>query len=131
MALCVATAMVLASCGPSYDWAGEWKGRRAVDQPPGTDPSVAESLAVVSLSIDEKGRFKLNEEGFIKEGNVLTGGNKATLRIDRVLGRPIGNLGPEAVNLGGDRTVTAVDPETVTFERPGSDPIRLKRNRRR
>ena len=127
MALAVGAALVLVGCGPSVDWTGEWRGHREVPAPPGTDPSVAESLALVKLTVTPDGRFKLNEEGFTKEGNVIRSGQSATLKIDRVLGRAIGNLGPEAEAMGGERKLTAKTTGIIAFERPGSETIELKR----
>ncbi|MBS1721755.1 MAG: hypothetical protein JSS66_01980 [Armatimonadetes bacterium] len=119
--------LVLAGCGDRGQWVGDWKGRRALAVPPGEDPYVGESLAVVKLSILNDGHVKLTEESIGKQGSMAISGNTATITVETALDRPIGNLGKEGEALGGQRNLTLNKDGTITFARPGLEDVVLKR----
>jgi hypothetical protein len=87
-ALIVAFSLSGCAVGPG-DWVGRWEGRRPISVEPGQDPSVAYTLGRVELTIHEDGTFELLEAGMPKAGRGRYWPDRAELRIETLLGRPV------------------------------------------
>ncbi|MBS1714788.1 MAG: hypothetical protein JST30_10680 [Armatimonadetes bacterium] len=116
-------ALVPAGCSDRGDWTGEWIGRRPLNLPPGEDRSVAETLALVRLTVRPDGTFRLTEEGFAKTGSGSYGSDTATLNV-----REVDGLRPsETRDMTGSRKLALNKDGTVVFVREGDPPVVLTR----
>lgn len=118
----------LLGCQDGSNWVGEWRGSREVLIPEGADPSVAQTLAKVKLTIKPSGSFDLTEEGFTKSGDSSLGDKWAELRVKRMLGRNIESLGDQAAQAGGTRRLTLKSENEVEMTRQGYSPVLLTRS---
>ena len=121
--------LTVGSCADRSRVVGEWRGERPVRIEPGQDPSVAGTLATVKLTMKSDGRFVLTEQGFEKSGPALSEGQRWRLRIDRILDRPVAQLGPEAAMMAGERIVQPMEDGTLRFQRTGYPDVALTRSR--
>ncbi len=108
--------LATSGCQTQGAWVGEWVGTRPLLTQQREDPT-AQTLARVRLTINADGTFKLVEAGFDKEGEVVFRDKTATLTIQRMLGRPIEQLGPDIQGQGGTRTLRLEPERKMTFIR--------------
>lgn len=110
--------VLVAGCSPSFDWSGSWTGNRNLPTKPGQNPSIAYTIGKVDLTIEPSGRFTLIEGGVPKTGTASLSDQKAELRIETYMDRPIARLGsgaeamnqPVILRAQKDGSITLVDP---------------------
>lgn len=100
---------------------------REVSAPPGTDPTVATTMATVKLKIKPDGTFELTEMGFGLAGSASLGGDTGTLHVERMLDRNLGTLGDDAQGIKRERKIRLEKDGTLTYEAPDEGAIVLKR----
>jgi len=116
---------VLSGCGDRGDWSGDWIGRRPVVVPEGEDRSIAETLALIRLTIRPDGSFRLTEEGFAKTGSGSYGSDTATLTV-----RSVDGLRPsETQAMMGSRKLKLAKDGTIEYVREGDPPVVLSRHK--
>jgi len=132
MAVGCAMAWALIGCGPRNDWVGEWRGNRNLAVPEGSTPEMARMVGDVRLILRHDGTFTLTEAGMPKHGRYTTSGDVATLRVQRVLDKPIEMLGSGAEQMNRPVEVTWLGHDAIRLQDPGAffkEPITLKRHR--
>lgn len=75
----------LAGCADTSTWVGTWEGRRT-SAPASADPVIAETLALVRLTIKPDGTFDLLDGGFTASGEASLGRARSQLVVRKVLG---------------------------------------------
>jgi hypothetical protein len=132
MAVAWVMACSLIACGPGHDWVGEWRGNRNLPVPEGSTPEMAHMVGDVRLILRNDGTFTLTEAGMPKHGFYSTSGDRAMLKVRRILDKPIEMLGSGAEQMNLPIEVTWVGHDTLRINDPGAfikAPITLQRYR--
>lgn len=110
---------LLAGCsGPSFSWAGEWKGKRDLKPKPGENEVILNTIAMVSLKLNPNGTFELFEGGAPKTGDYRVDGEKAYLKVKTFFDRPIEAQGEVAVKMNQEIELSAQKDGSILFRDP-------------
>jgi len=130
------TLLILGSVGCTNDnskWVGTWKGTNkdlVADDIAAKDPIIAESIRLVKLEIKSNSTFVLERAGFPHSGSITFGSQKSTLRIEKILDRPLDQVNEETKKQNPNITLEWVDSNTIRLIDPadfGRDEIILTR----
>ena len=114
-------AVAMSGCSPSYNWVGDWSGKRDTSAYEGVTPGVAHTLATIKLTINPNGTFTILEGGIPKEGDYVSSGGKLILKPTRIMDRPVEALGEVGAKMKTEMELEAISTDKVLF-RSGSDP---------
>lgn len=121
--------IISAGCGNVRSrYVGTWIGEAEIEAPAGADPAVVTTARRVKLEIKTDGTFVLTQMGLPREGDVLFGTDRITLRVQTYVDRPISMTSREGEH--PDMTVRAEGESTLILDDPSERVGRLIRLRR-
>jgi hypothetical protein len=107
----------------SFNFEGKWSGKRSLANNEKGENPILNTIAKVELDLKPSGRFTLLEGGIPKEGTYRTEGQKAFLKVDTFMDRPIEDQGELAVKMNKEIELTVQKDGSLLFTDPaGLDP---------
>ena len=126
LALGLSLLVAFGCANQSQKWYGQWEGDLQRVDPV---DSTARTINKAELRIKADGTFLLIRSGISEEGTHQLGDDKAFLKVTKVLGRQIDQIGPAAEAMNKDLVLRWQDDGTITLDDPGGfdeKPVVLK-----
>jgi hypothetical protein len=111
-------SLAVVGCGRTFDYTGQWSGKRDIPLKPGDNEVILNTIAKVELTMHPNGRFDLLEGGIPKDGTYRTDGMKAHLKVERFMQRPIEEQGETAVKMNQEILLEAQSDGSLVFTDP-------------
>lgn len=129
--VCALLALFAGSgCGARHDWVGNWQGDRPPLEGRGEDDPIANTFRRVEVNVKSDGTFERVEGGIPSTGTIAFSGDEATLHVERVLDRPVEDIGQGAVRQNKPIVLKWLGKDQIEYTDPGSfnpEPLVLHR----
>lgn len=111
--------MAASTCsGDTAKWVGRWEGDLQRADPSAPDDPTKRTINLLRVDIKPDGTFEMLESGIGKSGTHKLGSERAVLRVTKIMGQPVAEIGGGTERENRQITLTWRDDGTAVYSDP-------------